>query len=106
MTDEYLFGPPVKVKISAIPTLSSRSTPPQRTWIARGRCPCCHNRVKNWRPLLPYTWWSTMCELGVDPVTGHLQNCEHKDIALRNARRQGSRIDSAFAGRMNSGNQG
>jgi hypothetical protein len=38
--------------------------------------------VKDWKPLLSYTWWSTMCELGVDPVTGHLQNCEHKGIAL------------------------
>jgi hypothetical protein len=82
MTEEYLFGPPVKVKTSAIPTLRSPSSPPQRTWIAQGRCPWCHNRVKDWKPLFSDTWWPTMCELGVDPLTGHLQNCEHKNIAL------------------------
>jgi hypothetical protein len=38
--------------------------------------------VKGWKPLFSETWWSTMCELGVDPLTGHLQDCEHKGIAL------------------------
>jgi hypothetical protein len=45
---------------------------------ARGECPDCGRRVKDWKPMFGSfapEWWATMREHGIDPATGHNANC-------------------------------
>lgn len=46
-----------------------------------GKCPECKRMVKGWEPVFGFfapEWWETMRENGIDPATGHRQNCKTK----------------------------
>lgn len=57
----------------------------QRDLIAMGLCPYCENNIKGWKPvsgMFAPEWYETMREQGVDPSTGHRQDCPNKKVAL------------------------
>lgn len=50
-----------------------------------GLCPYCNQQIKGYKPPIgsfaPEAY-ETLRENGIDPSTGHKQNCKHKDIKL------------------------
>lgn len=57
----------------------------QRDLMNMGMCPFCEKQIKGWKPVFGSfapEWWATMREKGIDPATGHLESCQHKNISL------------------------
>jgi len=44
------------------------------------RCLWCRRVVGGWKPLFSLTWWTTMREHGIDPVTGHFESCRYSGV--------------------------
>ena len=57
----------------------------QRDLLVMGKCPFCERTIKGYSSpegsFAPEAW-ATLREHGVDPSSGHSENCVHKDIRL------------------------
>ena len=56
-----------------------------RDLMAMGLCPFCEAQIRGYDPpvgsFAPEAW-ATLRERGIDPASGHRQQCEHKQICL------------------------
>jgi hypothetical protein len=44
------------------------------------RCLWCRRVVGGWKPLFSLSWWTTMREHRIDPVTGHFESCRYSGV--------------------------
>ena len=51
--------------------------------LSQGKCPYCKAFIRGYKaPIGSFApeAWATLRENGIDPATGHLKNCSHKEI--------------------------
>jgi hypothetical protein len=67
--------------MSNIPELSQH----QRDLMIMGKCPFCERTIKDWKPVVGSfapEFYATCYDHGIDPSTGHKEDCPYKDIKL------------------------
>jgi len=53
--------------------------------MSMGLCPFCEKSIKDYKPVSGFCapeYYATMREHHLDPITGHADNCQYKEIRL------------------------